>query len=286
MTEKIKIAGVQMDVKIGELSQNLNTMISHATQAAEQGAEFIVFPECALPGYCFSSLDEAKSHATSLDSKYFEAFRECCEKLDVHVVFGFLEDASEGVFNSAALLGPKGLVGIYRKAHLPFLGVDRFTTPGNRPFEVLEVNGRSCTYRVGLNICYDTSFPETARVLALQGADIIALPTNWPKGADGTARYIVNARALENHVYFVAVNRVGTEKDFSFIGQSRIVDCFANDLAHADHVDESILYAEFNPHRARNKSTINVPGEYELHRLADRRPDLYGPLAAEKEDQS
>ncbi len=95
-----------------------------------------------------------------------------------------------------------------------------FTTPGNRPFAVQDAGD----LRVGMNICYDASFPEAARSLALLGADLIVLPTNWPPGSECTAACCINARALENGVFYLAVNRVGTERGFRFIGQSRICD--------------------------------------------------------------
>ena len=85
--------------------------------------------------------------------------------------------------------------------------------------------------RVGINICYDGSFPESSRILTLLGADLIVLPTNWPTGAHGTVRHLVQARALENHVYYIAVNRIGQERGFEFIGQSRIVNCDGELLA-------------------------------------------------------
>src|SRR5204863_4130515 len=109
-----------------------------------------------------------------------------------------------------------------------------FTTSGDRPFAVHEIPlipnpfpaaGRGETLRIGINICYDGSFPEAARCLMLLGADLIVLPTNWPTGAISTAKTLIPARALENHLYYAAVNRVGAERGFRFIGMSRIVDC-------------------------------------------------------------
>jgi predicted amidohydrolase len=115
-------------------------------------------------------------------------------------------------------------------------------------------------------------------VLALAGADLIVLPTNWPTQGERAARLLTPARALENRVYFAAVNRVGEERGYRFIGLSQLVDCSGDLLAFADHADESILYAEINPARARQKKIVNIPGEYEVDRVHDRRPDLYGPL--------
>src|SRR5262249_19405494 len=121
-------------------------------------------------------------------------------------------------------------------------------------------------------------FPESARVLALLGADLVLLPTNWPPGATGTMLFLIQARALENHIYYAAVNRVGEERGFPFIGHSRIVDV-TGELLAASHGDkEEILYAELDPERPRNKHIVEVPGKYELNRVADRRPEMYGPL--------
>ena len=86
------------------------------------------------------------------------------------------------------------------------------------------------------------------------------------------------ARALENRVYYAAVNRVGEERGFRFIGLSRVADVTGKLLAASDDAAETILYAEINPARARQKRIVNVPGEYEIDRVHDRRPDLYGPL--------
>ena len=129
-----------------------------------------------------------------------------------------------------------------------------------------------------MNICYDSSFPEAARILSLQGADLIALPTNWPPTSGLTADVIPDARALENHVYFMSVNRVGTERGFDFVGKSKICDPRGAVLAFADHRDEEILYADIDPEFARKKHLVNIPGEHEVHRFNDRRPDMYGRI--------
>src|SRR5207302_9362026 len=144
-------------------------------------------------------------------------------------LFGLLERDEKGhkLYNACALVGPEGPASSYRKIHLPCLGVDRFVTPGDRPFAVHDLGG----LRVGITICYDGSFPESARVLTLLGADLVVLPTNWPTGARSTVKYLVQARALENHIYYAAINRVGEERGFHFIGMSRIVDCEGELLA-------------------------------------------------------
>jgi predicted amidohydrolase len=126
-----------------------------------------------------------------------------------------------------------------------------------------------------MNICYDGGFPEPARCLALLGADLIVLPTNWPPGAESAAQYAINTRAMENTVYYAAVNRVGVERGVAFIGQSRICDPLGKTIVTSSGTEEVILYADINPARSRAKHLIRRPNENEVDRIADRRPEMY-----------
>lgn len=270
----MKIAGAQMDVQLGDVAANLAGMLSRLRAAVAQGAQLVVFPECALSGYCFESLDEARAHAQTIPGPATEQMRRACADLGCHAIFGLLESDGSRLFNAAVLVGPSGVVGSYRKVHLPYLGIDMFTTPGDRPFAVHAAG----EVRVGMNICYDAAFPEASRVMALQGADLIALPTNWPPGAECTAASVINARALENGVFFIAVNRVGVERGFEFIGRSKLVDPYGRTIVEARGLGEEILVADIDVERARNKHYIRVPGKHEIDRFADRRPEFYGPV--------
>ncbi|HLN33322.1 MAG TPA: carbon-nitrogen hydrolase family protein [Gemmataceae bacterium] len=273
-----KIAGVQMDCRLGEKRQNLERVRERLHTAAGQGARLIGFPECVLTGYGFDSKEEAMPHAEPLPGPSTDVLTRDCRELDVWTIVGLLErDAAGNLFNACALLGPGGECASYRKIHLPYLGVDRFTTPGDRPFAVHDLGG----LRIGINICYDGGFPESARVLALLGADLVVLPTNWPPGALTTVKYLIPARALENHIYYLAVNRVGEERGFRFIGQSRVLDCTGEPLATSGDGEE-ILYAEIDPLRAREKHIVHIAGKYEIDRVGDRRPEMYGPICATK----
>lgn len=272
----MKIAAVQIDIALGEPERNLARMVEALGETSRQGARLTVFPECALTGYCFESLAEAKPFAESVPGPSGERLAGVCRQLDTYAVYGLLEADGERLFNAAVLVGPTGVIGSYRKIHLPYLGIDRFTTPGDRPFGVHGVPaGDAGELRLGMNICYDGAFPEAARVMALDGADLIVLPTNWPPGAECTAEFVINARAMENHVYYLAVNRVGTERGFHFIGQSKICGPSGNVLAEARHDHEAVLYAEVDLQLARRKRVIRVPGKHEIDRFADRRPDMY-----------
>lgn len=271
-----KIAGVQMDCRRGDLAHNLERIRAFLGEAAASGARLVIFPECALTGYCFDSLEEALPFGEMLPGPMTEQIAADCRRLGVWTVVGLLERPAgeQRLFNAAALVGPDGLVAGYRKIHLPFLGVDRFTTPGDRPFAVHEIAG----LRVGLTVCYDGSFPESTRALMLLGADLVVLPTNWPVGAQLTIRHLVQCRALENWLYYAAVNRVGVESGVRFLGQSKLVGCDGELLAAAGEEGEQILYAEIDPAKARNKHLVRIPGKFEVDRLADRRPEMYGPL--------
>lgn len=273
-----KIAAVQMDSVFADRMTNLGTVRAHLSEAVGKGAQLVIFPECVLPGYCFESKAEALPHAEPIPGPSTRLLAEDCAKLNVHAVVGLLEflPGGEGgrLFNACTLIGPAGVVANYRKIHLPFLGVDRFTTPGDQPFAVHDIGG----LRVGMNICYDGSFPESARCLMLLGADLIVLPTNWPTGAIGTAKTLIPARALENHVYYAACNRIGAERGFKFIGMSRILGCSGEFLAVSENDESTILYAEIEPDKARNKHLVNIPGKYEIHRTRDRRPAMYDPI--------
>jgi predicted amidohydrolase len=268
-----KISAVQMGCALGDVPGNLAAVRAKLGECAAAGARLAVFPECILSGYCFASKDEGLKHAITFPGPESEALASDCRRLGVFTVVGALERGEgSALFNSAALVGPQGLVSVYRKIHLPFLGVDRFTTPGGRPFAVHDLGG----LRVGMSICYDGSFPESARVLTLLGADLVVLPTNWPSTARGVCEACV-VRAMENHVYYAAVDRIGEERGYRFKGESVILAPGGEVLASAG-LEEAVLYAEADPRKARDKKVIRIPGEHEMDRLADRRPEMYGPI--------
>ncbi|MBI3864336.1 MAG: carbon-nitrogen hydrolase family protein [Planctomycetia bacterium] len=272
----MKVAGVQMDVAIADVNRNLAAMVERLRETTAAGARLTVFPECALSGYCYGSLDEARPFAQAIPGPATERMRAACAELGCYAVFGMLELDGPRIFNAAVLVGPTGVIGSYRKVHLPYLGIDMFTSFGDRPFAVHNAG----ELKVGMSICYDASFPEAARSLAILGADLIVLPTNWPPGSECTAACVINARAIENAVYYMAVNRVGTERGFDFIGRSRIADPGGVTLAESHGVAEEILYAEIDPAKSRRKHIIRVPGKHEIDRLADRRPEMYGLVVA------
>jgi predicted amidohydrolase len=271
----IKVAAVQMEPKILDTDRNLTRCLELTRIASGEGARLIVLPECALSGYAFSSLEEAVPFCEAVPGPSTDRIAETCRELDVHVVIGMLERDGRGCYNAAALLGPPGLLGKYRKTHLPYLGVDRFLERGDSPPRVFETG----IGRIGVGICYDVMFPEHARVLALGGADVLALPTNWPEQREHIPEHVVPARAAENRIFVVAANRVGIERGTRFIGTSVIAHCAKGAvLARGTADEEEVLYADLNLAEARDKHVVIAPGEFEFNIVRDRRPELYGRI--------
>ncbi len=269
---KTRIACAQMDVEIGNVKANRANIIDRIKAAAYKGAQLITFPECAITGYCFDSLEEAAPFAEALDGPSSQAIAAACQQAGVYAIAGFIEKDEAAFYNAAMLVGPDGVIGNYRKTHLPFLGVDRFLTPGDKPFAIFDLP----IGKIGVNICYDASFPEAARALKLLGAELIILPTNWPGGAWRTPEFIINARACENHLHFAAANRVGVERGWQFIGRSKVVDCMGDTVVEAGRESEEMLLADLDLEESNKNKIVNLAGSYEIDRLRDRRPELYG----------
>ncbi|MGQ9461956.1 MAG: carbon-nitrogen hydrolase family protein [Candidatus Fervidibacter sp.] len=274
MSDKVVVAAVQMKPKLGAVEENLATVLHWAEEGAKHGAQLIVFPECSLTGYCFESREEAMAIAEPADGPSTQLLARWCASHSRWLVIGTLERNGERLYNIASLIGPRGVEGVYRKVHLPCLGVDRFVDHGDRPFRVYQTP----VGRVGLHICYDSVFPEAARVMALNGAEILCLPTNWPEEAKLVAELVPRVRALENRVYFIAANRVGEESGFRFIGMSQIVNPSGTWEAFEPEPKETLLFAEVDLSEARRKRIVFEPGRYEVDRIGDRRPEFYSAV--------
>jgi len=271
----MKVAAVQMDIQILETERNLARILVHLEAAARAGAKLIVFPECALTGYCFRSREEAGPVAEEVPGPSTEKIATAVKSFDCTAVVGMLERSQDQIYNAAAVVGPAGIMGTYRKLHLPCLGIDHFAALGDRAFPVFA----TAHGRVGINICYDVSIPEAPRILKLKGAQLLAVPTNWPVGSD-TWQHTPPVRATENHLHVVAANRVGEERGFRFAGHSQIVDYTGRVHAEAGESEEAILYAELDLAAADSNRVVRIPGQWEFDRIAARRPELYSPLIA------
>jgi predicted amidohydrolase len=270
----VRVGVVQTDPQLGDLEGNLRRCIERLDEAAGSGCELVVFPECALSGYMFDDPTVAIRSAIEVPGPETDALLAACARLRLHCVVGVLERAGETLLNTALLLGPDGLVGIYRKSHIACIGVDCFTTTGDDGYRVFDTP----VGRIGMQICYDWRFPEVTRALALAGAEVVVHPTNSPVAARELADYLPRTRAVENAVYFLMANRVGVEAGTTFFGCSQVVDPFGTVLALAGDSGESLLVVDIDLELAREKTKEPGEGQYAVRLFADRRPELYGPL--------
>lgn len=277
----MKVAACQIDPQLGEVDRNLARVERAIEEASRSGVHLAVLPEAAITGYAFSSLDEAMPVARRAKAVAEDALAELAGRFQTAIICGSLEPEHDEIYNIAHIITADGRRFRYRKMHLPFLGVDRFTTPGPDAPRVYELDG----LRVGVIVCYDLRFPEAARVCGLEGADLIALPTNWPMGVEFHPELFAPARAAENHCYLLACDRVGTERGTTFIGRSILVDYDGKRLATASDVEEEVLVGEVDPAAARATHVRLRPGEHEWDTIADRRPGLYERLLAPGADR-
>jgi predicted amidohydrolase len=266
----LKIAVVQMDVRLGDKDRNIQAIVGRLETAAQNGANLVIFPECAATGYCFDSLEEAMPHAEPIPGPSTDRIGRAAKERHCTAVVGMLEFEGGKVYNAAAVLGPSGVLGSYRKVHLPYLGIDRFTTPGDSPFPLFPISAG----QLGINICYDCSFPEAGRVPKLRGAQVLAIPTNWPMNSDSW-EHVPKVRAIENHMVVAVADRVGEERGFRFAGHSQIIDFTGKVFAEAGETEETILYADVDLAAADRNRIFRIPGKHEIDRIADRRPELY-----------
>jgi len=268
----MKVAAVQANVVFNDPQANAQRAASEIASLATEGVELAVLPECFLTGYCVDSRAEAERIAISREDAALKSVQIVADRSGVTVALGFAESADGRLYNTVAFFEPHEEARFYRKTHLPVLGFDKFATPGDElPLFDTKLG------RIGVLICFDQRFPEPARVLALAGADVIVLPTNWPVGAEISADIICLARAAENRVWVVTANRVGTENGFEFIGRSKIISPTGSVVAAAD-AGEAVLVADLDLEQARQKRTVTIPGKYETEVFKPRRPDLYGNL--------
>lgn len=274
---EVTIAVAQMRPVIGDNDANLRRSLALIAEAAARGARIIVLPELANSGYVFRSRAEAFALAESVpDGPSTRAWAEAAAAHDAIIVAGIAERDGARLFNSAVVVGPEGFLGVFRKVHL--WGEEAlWFEPGDRGFPVF-----ATPYgRIGVAICYDGWFPETFRLCALQGADLMCVPTNWvpiPGQAEGRqpmANLLHMAAAHVNSMFIACADRVGEERGQPFIGQSLIIGCTGWPVAGPASADgEEILTATVNlsdARRARRWNDFNQP-------LRDRRTDVYGEM--------
>jgi predicted amidohydrolase len=272
----VRIAVAQYEPHIGDLNGNRAAAVAQVMAAAERGAQLVVLPELASSGYVFSGEEEAGRLAEDADAgESVAALVDVCRRLGVYVVGGLAEAGAGCRHNSAVVLGPEGRLATYRKLHL-FYDEQSWFRPGN---ELVVVDLPFA--RVGVAICYDLWFPEVARALALRGAEVIAVPTNWvasfrPRLHDEhgycQGDIMAMAAAAANGTAVACADRVGEERGVTFLGASIIVGPDGWPLAGPASPDrEELLVADVDL-AAVERSRWRTPRN---HLLRDRRPAVY-----------
>ncbi len=232
-------------------------------------ADIIVLPELFATGYLFESRDELVRLAETPDGPTVSALKDLSKEFNTALVGTVAERAGDDIFNTCYAVSGGEVLGTYRKVHL-FDREKAMFAAGDTPFPVIDVKGA----RVGLMICFDWIFPEVARVLALEGAQILCAPSNLVLPYCPAAMV---TRCIENHVFAVLANRVGMERtgdiELEFVGMSEIVAPNGDILARAGREEEMLQVAEIDPADADDKMVTSTNDV-----LADRRPEFYRKL--------
>ncbi|MCG6892388.1 MAG: hypothetical protein LJE65_02180 [Desulfobacteraceae bacterium] len=233
-------------------------------------ADIIVLPELAFTGYFFQDREELRELAEDVsESPIVQSLSRLCKNNAFYMVAGFAERFKERLYNSAIVIGPSGLLYRYRKLHL-FHTEKEYFDPGDTPLGTIEIRGA----RVGVMICFDWAFPEVARSLALQGADLLCHPSNLVLTY---CQKTMRTRSLENSVYSVTANRTGKDArprgELLFTGQSQIVGPKGEVVASSDSDEEAVVLRAVDLSGARNKA---ITENNDL--FADRRPEFYDAI--------
>lgn len=269
---KVKIACVQMDVVYGDLKSTLSEVCEWIEKAAAEGADVVLFPELILSaGYALG--ERYRKVAETVPGPSIEAVARKAGENKIYVIVGLAEkSANDILYDSAVLIDRQGkILGTYRKSHLYPPTESIFSRGEELPVYQTDFG------TVGLLICYDLEFPETARILALKGAEVIFhLVADWPQGVPGLPERVFElsfrARALENRIVLAICNRVGDDPDLKsyFYGLSRIIGTQGEIIASVDQ-GEKMFLAEVDLEQAhRERETYNY--------FHNRRPELYNAL--------
>lgn len=270
----VRVACCQIEPHVGDKAFNLAKTAHFIERAAREGARIVVLPELCSSGYVFESRAEARDLSDAFDDgETTTLWAGLARDLDLHIVGGFAERANETHYNAAAVIGPRGRLGVFRKVHL-WADENLFFAPGNLGFPVFPTEHGV----LGVGICYDGWFPEFYRSCALKGAELVCVPTNWVPipGQDFTREAMANiltmASAHANSIYIAAADRVGTERGQAFVGQSLITSYTGWPIGGpASPTEEQIIYADLDLAQARRARRWNDFNQV----LRDRRPEAY-----------
>ncbi|WP_329478601.1 nitrilase family protein [Kribbella sp. NBC_01484] len=277
----VRVAVVQFEPHVGveNLKANATAVEERLTTAADHGAGLIVLPELATTGYVFETREEAYAHSEPVPGgRSVDLFTRIAAERDVYIVGNVVEQSNGRLFDTAVLVGPDGYIGRYRKTHL-WNTEKLWFTPGDEGFSVFDTR----IGRIGLLVCWDIWFPETARIVTQLGADIICIPTGWvwtpPPLYDASgvcmAAHLTITAAHANNVFIATADRIGQERGAGFMGNSLIAGTNGWPVDRIAGPDEdTIIYADIDLTAARTAPIWNQLND--LHR--DRRTDLYDQM--------
>ncbi|MBZ0295501.1 MAG: carbon-nitrogen family hydrolase [Anaerolineae bacterium] len=250
-----------MNIKLGDVRKNYNTMQNWSVEAARRGSHLVVLPELWSTGY---ALDESKELANVLNSGIFTQVTTVAQQNKISIVGSVLEKRGLEVANTAAFFAPNGRVmGVYRKIHLfRLMDEDKWLQPGSAPLSMELPWGETA-----LAICYDLRFPELFRHYAINGAKMIIIPAEWPLIRVEHWRALLIARAIENQCYIVACNAAGETGDTVFGGHSMVVDPWGKVMVEAG--EEPVLLTVDIDIDVVDDVRQRIPV------FEDRRPELY-----------
>lgn len=251
-----------MDVKFGDPRANFATATRMTEEAKRRGSDLIMFPELWSTGY---DLTRAGQYASSLTSGLFADLSALAARTGMHILGSTLSLLGENQFaNTLTVFSPDGkLLADYSKIHLfRLMDEEKYLTAGDKPVLV-----NLPFARAGLAICYDLRFPELFRGYALNGAQMVFLPSEWPRPRLSHWQTLVRARAIENQIFMLAVNRVGQDPSNEFFGHSLVVDPWGDVMAEGGEGEElmTVTLDPLNVQEARRMIPI----------LQDRRPEVY-----------
>jgi omega-amidase len=262
MNQTVTVAAIQYNIALGEVETNLAKVKAAVERVAAKGAQLAVLPEMWSAGYDYKRL---AVHAARTP-RILETISQLASEHGMVLIGSLPETADNRIFNTAYVVDRGEVIGCYRKLHMfSTMGEDRFLSPGDRTLVISTSLGR-----LGVAICYDLRFPELFRKMALEGAEIICLPAEWPKPRQEHWRTLLRARAMENQLFVVAANCCGKQGKLDFFGMSLLLSARGNVLAEAGE-DDIELVAEFD---AREMAEYRE----QIHCFHDRRPEIYGKL--------
>jgi predicted amidohydrolase len=264
-----RVAAIQFEPRLGAKAENIARLLELAETAARHGARLIVLPEMATTGYCWYDREEVRPYVEPIPGPTTKRFAELTQSFGCYVVVGMPEILPRtGIFyNSAVLIGPEGVAGVYRKTH-SYAADMKWAKDGDLGLPVWETQ----LGRIGIMICMDAGYFEPARLLALAGADVLCFPTNWLGEKSPAPAWM--ARAYENGCYLIGANRYGLERGVQFSGGSCVLNPDGTIQAAQDSGD-GIIYGEVSLAAARAKSFCSG-GDAE--KLVARRAELYDNL--------